>query len=379
LRLLLLLASRYLLGIKRRTHVAAVSSVSFGGMALGAAALVLTLALLEGFQATIRHQLTETGPHARLRPKVGATLPVGTWLETLRQRHPELQVRATSGGPVWCLAGTEAAPAELVAVDTLSRVEVNRVLAARLGVTTGSHVVVAAPRLQLGPLGPAPVRREVLVEAVRSARPGEERAVILMPLAVGRAILGSSPPREVELSGPSAADAWQVASLVQADVPDGVEIVSFAELNRPLLAALALERVMIGFGVALVMAVAALNLLCNLSLLAAEKRVDVALLSALGLEPGRVRTLFLLIGLGVGALGGLVGTGLGAAAAVILDRTRALPLPSGVFIVAHVPFAVAPSALLVVVGISLLAALLASLPPAAAAARRDVLEGLAGE
>jgi lipoprotein-releasing system permease protein len=379
LRLLLLLASRYLLGIKRRTHVAAVSSVSFGGMALGAAALVLTLALLEGFQSTIRRQLTESGPHARLRPKVGATLPGGSWLEELRRHHPELQVRATSGGPVWCLADGDAAPAELVAVDTLSRVEVNRVLAARLGAGAGSRLVIAAPRLQLGPLGPAPVRREVTIEAVRSARPGEEKAVILVPATLGRAILGSSPPREVELVGPSAADAWRVASLVQADVPDGVEVVSFAELNRPLLAALALERAMIGFGVALVMAVAALNLLCNLSLLAAEKRVDVALLSALGLEPGQVRTLFLLIGLGVGALGGLAGTGLGAAAAVILDRTHALPLPSGVFIVSHVPFAVAPQAVVVVIAISLLAALLATLPPAAAAARRDVLEGLAGE
>ena len=42
-----LLAGRYLLGLRRRTHVAAVSAISFGAMALGAAALILTLALLE--------------------------------------------------------------------------------------------------------------------------------------------------------------------------------------------------------------------------------------------------------------------------------------------------------------------------------------------
>ena len=96
---------------------------------------------------------------------------------------------------------------------------------------------------------------------------------------------------------------------------------SFRELNRPLLAALALERTMIGFGVALIMAVAALNLLCNLTLLAAEKRLDTALLQAMGLEPVRLRQLFLLLGVGVGAAGGVAGTVLGALGAWVLDLT----------------------------------------------------------
>lgn len=376
MRVLLLLAGRYLLGLKRRTHVAAVSSVSFGGMALGAAALILTLALLEGFQATIRRQLTEGSAHARLRPSAGLTLPDGQWLEELRRRHPTLGVRVTGGGPVWCLAGSEAAPARLQAVDTLSRVEVNRALAARLGVGAGSDLVVAGPRLVLTPVGPAPSRRRVLIDAVVPVRPGEEQPTVSVPGELGRAILGHAPPREVELRADQATDAWQVASLVQADVPDGVEVVSFAELNRPLLAALALERAMIGFGVALIMAVAALNLLCNLSLIAAEKRADVALLVALGLRPAQVRSLFLLFGLGVGVLGGVLGTGFGSLAAWTLDRTQILPLPSGVFIVSHVPFSVAPQAVMVVLAICVAAATVASLAPASAAARRDVLEGL---
>jgi ABC-type lipoprotein release transport system permease subunit len=345
-------------------------------MALGAAALILTLALLEGFQATIRRQLVEGSAHARLRPKSGTTLPGGDWLEVLQRHHPTLAVRVTGGGPVWCLAGSDAVPAQMQAVDTLSRVEVNRLLAARLGVGAGSELIVAAPRLVLTPLGPAPSRRRLNIDAVVPMQPGDDRATLLVPGALGRAILGHAPPREVELKAANSADAWKVASLVQAEVPDDVEVVSFAQLNRPLLAALALERAMIGFGVALIMAVAALNLLCNLSLLAAEKRADVALLVALGLPARLVKRLFLLLGIGVGALGGVLGTGVGSLAAWALDRTHALPLPSGVFIVSHVPFAVAPQAVLVVLGISLLAATAASLAPASAAARRDVLEGL---
>lgn len=376
MRALLLLAGRYLVGLRRRTHIAAISGITFSAMALGAAALVLTLALLEGFQYTIRRQLTERGVHAELRPRSGASLPAGTWLEHLRQRHPELELRALSGGAVWCTVGDEATPAELEVVDTLSRVEVNRVLAARLGAGAGSLLAVASPRLVLTPLGFAPVRRTLEVAAVTAPRPGEERAVVRVPRPLGEALLGPQGPRRVEVRSPDPALAWDVASRVQDDLPDEVEVVSFRELNRPLLAALALERIMIGFGVALIMAVAALNLLCNLALLAAEKRLDTALLQAIGLEPGRLRQLFLGLGVGVGAAGGVVGTLVGALGAWILDLTHAIPLPAGVFIVSHVPFRPTPGAAAVVLGISMLAAVAASLPPALAVARRSVVEGL---
>jgi len=373
---LTLLTGRYLLGLRRRTHVAAVSAISFGAMALGAAALVLTLALLEGFQSTIRTQLADAGTHAELRPRIGRTLPDGEWLAHLRQHHPDLEVRASIGGAVWCLGPDGAVPAELEVVDTLSRIEVNRILAARLGVGAGSELTIASPRPVLTPLGPMPTRRRTVIGAVVPIQPGDDRAVVRTPVSVGAALLELGAPRTVALRAKDPDQAWRVASVVQSDVPEGVEVVSFAELNRPLLAALALERAMIGFGVALVMAVAALNLLCNLALLAAEKRADVALLTAFGLTPGRVRRLFLLLGVGVGALGGVLGTVLGGVTAFVLDRTGALPLPRGVFIVSHVPFHVTPGAVGIVLAVSLLAAFLASLAPARAAARRDALEGL---
>lgn len=376
LRLLFLLAGRYLGGLRRRTHIAAVSSISFGAMALGAAALVLTLALLEGFQHTIRRQLTERGVHAVLRPRSGSTLPGGEWLSGLRARFPDLELRALAGGSVWCTVPGEATPAELEVVDSLARVEINRVLAARLGIGAGSWLAVASPRLALTPLGLLPLRSQVEVGAVTALRPGEDRAVIRVPPQLGKALLGDAGPRLVEVRSPDPAQAWDVASRVHAGVPDGVEVVSFGDLNRPLLAALALERVMIGFGVALIMAVAALNLLCNLALLAAEKRLDGALLQAMGLEAAGLRALFVAVGLVVGVAGGAVGTAVGSVTAWALDATQALPLPAGVFIVSHVPFRVTPEAALAVLGISVAAAVAASLPPALAAARGDVVEGL---
>jgi ABC-type lipoprotein release transport system permease subunit len=72
----------------------------------------------------------------------------------------------------------------------------------------------------------------------------------------------------------------------------------------------------------------------------------------------------------------VLGTAAGAVLAGVLDRTRALPLPRGVFVVSHVPFRVEPEAVMLVLAVSFAAALLASLAPARAAAQRDVLQGL---
>ncbi len=372
-----LLTHRWLLALRRRTHVATVSAISVVAMALGAAALVLTLALLEGFQHTIRTQLERGGVHARLLPAHGSELPGGGWLAVLRQRHPDLEVEEIRSTAVWCMANALAVPAELEVVAGLPRVEVNRVVAARLGIGPGSELIVATSQLVLTPLGPLPLRRRLQVEVVCEGRPGEERGVVRVGERHAQAFLDTRRgPQAVAVRAREARDAWRVASIVQKDVPEGVVVQSFQELNRPLLAALALERTMIGFAVALVMVVAALNLLCNLALLAAEKRADVALLAAMGLPRQAVLRLFVGVGAGIGVLGGVLGTAVGAALASLLDRTQALPLPRGVFVVSHVPFRVQGEAIAIVLAISLAAALLASLAPARAAARRDVLQGL---
>ena len=373
---ILLLAGRYLLGLRRRTHVAAISAISFGAMALGAGALVVTLALLEGFQATIRAQLELGTVHAVLRPPPGGSLPAGSWLEELRRAHPDLEIRVTASGAVWCLGPDGAVPAVIEAVDDLSRVEVNRRLAAAVGVGAGDLLTLASTRQVLTPLGPVPVRRQAEIGAVRPGVPGDDTLQVRVPRELGKVLLGAGAPQQVEIRTLRPGAAWNVASRVHGQVPDGVEVVSFRELNRPLLAALSLERTMIGMGVALVMVVAGLNLLCNLALLAAEKRADVALLTALGLTSGQVMRLFLMLGIGVGALGGTAGTLGGWAVAAALDGLRAIPLPAGVFLVSHVPFRVTPAALGMVLTVSVTMAALATLPPARAAARRDPLEGL---
>jgi len=122
--------------------------------------------------------------------------------------------------------------------------------------------------------------------------------------------------------------------------------------------------------------VAALDLLCNVAMVAAEKRRDLAVLAGLGLTPRALRRLFVVLGLSVGVIGSGLGAGLGVAAAVVLDQTHALPLPRGVFAASAVPFRVDPTAVALVVAVALALAAVASWLPARLVARREPADGL---
>ena len=133
---------------------------------------------------------------------------------------------------------------------------------------------------------------------------------------------------------------------------------------------------MIFVAVGLMLVVAALNLLCNVAMVAAEKRVDLAVLAGIGLAPRSLRRLFLFLGMGIGVVGASVGASLGVVIALSLDRSGALPLPRGVFSFASVPFEVEPSMVALVMAVALALAAAASWLPSRMVARREPAEGL---
>ncbi|MCK5377668.1 MAG: FtsX-like permease family protein, partial [Acidobacteria bacterium] len=114
----------------------------------------------------------------------------------------------------------------------------------------------------------------------------------------------------------------------------------------------------------------------NVAMVAAEKRIDLSVLAGIGLPPAALRRLFLFLGVGIGMVGSTVGAVLGVVVAVTLDRTGALSLPRGVFVVSSVPFRVEPSMVAFVMAVALVLALAASWFPSRLIARREPAEGL---
>ena len=371
------LARRYLVGLRRRTHVATVTLISMVGLGLGVLALVVTLALLEGFQSSIREEIVAKAAHARVLPVDGRRLADPARLASVLQAElPQVDMVQVVRGTCLVSSLTDAVPASVAGRSDALEVGIDRILAARLGVGVGDEIQVISPRQRLTPMGPLPVRVRTEIAEVQAPEPGAETGSVSLPLELAQRLLWGLPVVEmIELRDTS--DPWRLGDRVRAALAGkGVRVQDLEELHRPLLLALALERVMIFVAVGLMLVVAALNLLCNVSMVAAEKRVDLSVLASIGLPPAALRRLFLLLGVGIGMVGSTVGAVLGVVVAVTLDRTGALSLPRGVFVVSSVPFRVEPSMVAFVMAVALVLALAASWFPSRLIARREPAEGL---
>jgi lipoprotein-releasing system permease protein len=373
------IARRYLVGLRRRTHVATVTLISLVGLALGVLALVVTLALLEGFQSGIRNELVARAAHARVTPAQGRRLEQADQLASdLQTALPDVHLVRVVEGTGLVSSAADAVPASVVGRSDAVVASVDQLLAAKIGVGVGDEVEVISPRHRLTPMGLLPVRLRVPVEQIRPAAPGAESGTVGLPLDAAQRLLWGEPAVEaIELRDPG--DPWRLAGRVRRVLGGsaaGLHVEGLEELHRPLLVALALERVMIFVAVGLMLVVAALNLLSNVAMVAAEKRTDLAVLSGLGLPPSSLRRLFVLIGLGIGSSGAVLGALLGVAVATILDTTGALPLPRGVFLASSVPFRVDPRMVLLVVTLALVLSAAVSWLPSRMVARREPAEGL---
>ena len=373
------LARRYLVGLRRRTHIATVTLISMVGLGLGVLALVVTLSLLEGFQASIRSEIVSRATHAKVAALQGRKLEDPRKLASVLQAElPEVEMVEVVRGTCLVSSLVDAVPASVIGRSDALDVSLDRIVASRLQVGSGESISIISPRQRLTPMGPLPVRVRAEVSKVLAPEPGAQEGMVRMPLQLAQKLLWDGAVVEaIELR--DADDPWRLGSRVRdalgADA-DHLLIQDLEDLHRPLLLALTMERVMIFVAVGLMLVVAALNLLCNVAMVAAEKRVDLAVLAGIGLTPRALRRLFLLLGLGIGAVGSTLGAVLGVSISLLLDESEILPLPRGVFSFSSVPFRVDPSMVAVVMMVALALAAAASWLPSRMVARREPAEGL---
>ena len=159
-------------------------------------------------------------------------------------------------------------------------------------------------------------------------------------------------------------------------LPPGAVVQSWRDLNRALFFALRLEKAVMFLGVLLIIFVAALALVSDLSLLIANKRREVGMLRAMGMSKRSLVWSFFLFGSGLSAVGITIGTISGLGAAHVLDRYRLLRLPQSVYFLDFVPFLSEPVEIGVVLGAAALVALAATLYSARGVLHLDPVEAL---
>jgi lipoprotein-releasing system permease protein len=383
------LALRYLRSARRDAFTSFLSAVAAGGIGLGVAALVVALAALAGMQGVLRDEIVSR------TPALAVTLPAGVdTLDAERQiaALPEVEsVQRVLEGRGWVVGSRTALPVRLLGhqgapprtlpglpPDAPPGLYLPDGLATRLGLTAGEIVQLASARPSLTPLGPRPRLLSARLAGTYISGLVNDEAVVALPLERAEILLGRDRESRFFVATRTLEQAPAVAVRLAAALPAGSRVETWRELNRPLFLALTLERTVLFAAVSLIVAVAALALFSDLQLMAATKRRELALLTALGADEACLRRAFLWIGLLLGGGAAIAGGLLGGTTAWVLDRWRLVRLPPGLLVFEALPFDLRAGDLLAVVGITLLLTIVCAGFAASRAARIVPAEALRG-
>ncbi|HEX5761024.1 MAG TPA: FtsX-like permease family protein [Thermoanaerobaculia bacterium] len=380
------LALRYLKSTRKDAFASFLSAVAAGGIALGVAALILSLAVISGFQDALRSEILGRTPQLEVELPPGADAAAARRAVLAVPGVRAAQVQARGGG--WVVAEGKVQPVELVGIEgTVPRsfpgaagrpegLYVPRGLAERWALRRGQLLRLASPRPTLTPFGPQPrVRTLPVAGFYESGRTQQERERVALPLRAAESLVGGG-SRLLEVTAGGLDEALTLAARLPAVLPPGAEVRTWQDLNRPLLFALRLEKAVLFVAVFLIVLVAALALVADLALVTSSKRPEIGMLGAMGATAGEVGGAFLLLGALVGGLGTAAGAVLGVAGAWVLDRYELLPVPGRVYFLDYVPFLVRWQDLVVVLALTLFLALVSSYYTARRAAAMDPIEAM---
>jgi lipoprotein-releasing system permease protein len=379
---LLVIVLAYLLTF--RSHVALISTISMLGVEVGVAALIISLALLSGFQDRIRRQMTERGPHLVISPERGERLAdperVASVLSSVSQvissdpvvegRGWASDVEGRGATPIRYRNGPRSLRAAESESSEAPPAFISSPAAGRTGATVGSLLRVLSSQTRLSPIGPIPIETVVRVAQIRRGNALEKTAEVEVPEATARLLAGlPTGARAYEASLVDPQQAESVAHRVAAALGPGYRVQTWGDLNAPLGFALRLEKAVIFATVALIIVVAALNIVSNIALLVIEKKRNLGVLMSMGASSRSVIRIYVTLGAAIGAVGTVAGIVVGVGVSILGERLEFIPLPADMYSLSHIPFAVHGGEVLLVAMFAWATALAAAVLPARSAAR----------
>jgi lipoprotein-releasing system permease protein len=400
----LYIAVRYLRAKRRQAVVGLVTGISVAGVAAGVAALVIALAITNGMRRDLQDRLLGSSAHVNLlRIKGDGIRHWQTLLEKLRHAPhvtaaaPEMYEQVMiSNGPrsgfsllkaiipaqertvsdlldkITSGSAADLAPAESTVgsvVEALPPVILGKDLAESLSVNVGDSVMITSPQGDLTPLGIIPRFQKFRVAGIfHSGFYQYDTALAFLRLSDAQRLF--SEPDVISLISFKVDDMDKAASIgkeIEAAAGQGFQTTNWMDDNRELFHALALEKYVTFIIIALIVLVAALNILIALTMMVMEKTRDIAVLMSFGVLPGQVRRIFLLQGLLISLLGTASGLVLGYLGCWVGARFP-LHLSADVYNIDTLPFAPVWQDGLLVAVVSIGVSLLATLYPSSSAA-----------
>jgi lipoprotein-releasing system permease protein len=413
MRFELFLAARYLKAKRRQAVVGVVTTISIAGVAAGVAALIIALAITNGMRRDLQDRLLGASAHVdlmrvesdgirdwqplveRLRsvPHVTADAP-GLYGQVLVSRGPRAgfalikgivpaQERTVSSLLATMISGsakdlepqasnenTNPFPGQGTANTPYPALVLGKDLAEQIGAQVGDSVLVTSPQGELTPLGLAPKYQRFRVAGIfHSGFYQYDAAMAFMRLADAQRLFSEPDLISVvsfKLDNLDRAPA--VGKAIEQAAGHGYMTTNWMEQNRELFRALKLEQVVTFIVIALIVIVAALNILIALTMMVMEKTRDIAVLMSFGVEPAQVRRIFLLQGFLISVVGTAVGLVLGYLAAWAGGHYHFIHLSAEVYSIDTLPFAPRLLDGVIVSVVSIGISLLATLYPSSAAA-----------
>ncbi len=395
---------------RRNGFISFISGVSMLGIALGVAALIIVLSVMNGFQKEVRDRMLGVVSHIEIFSPYGTALPdVAKTLAEVRANPQVIGAAPFIGTQALLARGEDMKGAIVRGIDPALEGEVTdlaaglkngalarlvpgefgvvlgRDLARQLGVQQGDKVTLVAPSGQVTPAGVVPrLKQMTVVGTFDSGHYEYDAGLVMLHVDDAARIFRLEGPTGIRLKLKDLHQAREVGAQLAGTLSGELLIRDWTRQNRNWFAAVQLEKRMMFIILTLIVAVAAFNLVSTLVMTVTDKRADIAILRTLGASPGSIMGIFVVQGAAVGVIGTLSGLLLGLGVAFNIDvivpalesLLQASFLPKDIYLISRMPSDPQSSDIVPIGVISLVLAFIATLYPSWRASRVNPAEAL---
>lgn len=404
-----LVAWRYLRPVKGEGFIFVVASFSLGAVALGVAALIIVMSVMNGLRAELFDRILGLNGHAIVQG-YGGTLPGWRPILTATRALPgvthaipliEQPLMGSFHGRVEGVLVRGMLPDDLKAMRSISSnvqsgdlaslsqprtVAVGTELAKSLGAHVGDDLTLISPDGAVTPFGTAPRIVSYRIGAIFAIGVYDfDKAYVVMPLDSAQTLLGlGDSVGMIEVTTRDPDRVGDILAPLGPRIRDEAAIVPWQSMNASLFEALSVERAGMVFVLLIIITVAAFNILSSLFMLVRAKTRDVAVMRTMGASRPAMMRIFVTVGTAIGAAGIPVGAALGF---LILHFRQSLidALSSltgqqlwdpSIRFLSELPSKTDPLEVAEIVGVALILSFLATLYPAWKAASTDPVQVL---
>jgi lipoprotein-releasing system permease protein len=394
---------------RRNGFISFISGVSVIGIALGVAALIIVLSVMNGFQKEVRDRMLSVIAHVELFDSHGQALEDWRALAQRARANPDV-VGVAPFIPAQALIarGEDMRGAMVRGIDPAQEAQVtplaarmqpvlNRLkpggwgvvlgmeMARSLGLRVGDPITLVAPSGQVTPAGVVPRLKQMeVVGLFESGHFEYDSGTVMMHIDDAARLFRTGGPVAVQLKLAQATDARRVGDALSESLGPDVLVRDWTRTNANWFDAVQIEKRMMFIILTLIVSVAAFNLVSTLVMTVTDKQADIAILRTLGASPSSIMGIFMVQGALSGILGTLAGLGLGLLVAFNVDVIvpfieRLLGvhfLPGSIYLISTMPSDPQSGDIVPVAVVALVLSFMATLYPSWRASRVQPAEAL---